>query len=122
MAAITSTGLGSGLDIESLVKGLVTAEGGPTTQRLQVKEAGLQADLSALGTLKGALSGFQTSVRGLTDIAAFNARTATSSSVTSFTTTAKSTAVAGSFSIRVDQLAVAEKSVPLLPLLPVIRH
>ena len=58
MATITSTGLGSGLDVESLVKGLVSAEGQPTTQRLQVKEAKLQADLSALGTLKGALSAF----------------------------------------------------------------
>ncbi len=109
MAAITSTGLGSGLDIESLVRGLVSAEGAPTTQRLQVKEAKLQADLSALGTLKGALSGFQSSVQGLKDIAAFKARTATSSSVTSFTAAANSTAVAGSFAIRVDQLAAAAK-------------
>jgi flagellar hook-associated protein 2 len=109
MAAITSTGLGSGLDIESLVKGLVSAEGAPTTQRLQVKEAKLQADLSALGTLKGALSGFQSSVQALKDITVFKARTATSSSVTSFTAAANSTAVAGSFAIRVDQLAAAAK-------------
>jgi len=109
MASITSTGLGSGLDIESLVKGLVAAEGQPTSQRLQVKEAKLQADLSALGTLKGTLSGFQSSVQGLKDITAFQVRTATSSSVTSFTAAANSTAVAGSFAIRVDQLAAAAK-------------
>ena len=109
MASITSTGLGSGLDIESLVKGLVSAEGQPTTQRLQVKEAKLQADLSALGTLKGALSAFQSSVQGMKDISTFQARTATSSSITSFTAAANSTAVTGSFAIRVDQLAAAAK-------------
>lgn len=107
--AITSTGLGSGLDIESLVKGLVSAEGTPITQRLNLKETSLQADLSALGTLKGALSSFQTSAQGLKDIAAFKARTATSSNAGSFTVSANSTAVAGSFAIRVDQLAAAAK-------------
>ncbi len=109
MASITSTGLGSGLDIEGLVRGLVSAEGSATSQRLQVKEAKLQADLSALGTLKGALSAFQSSVQGLKDITAFKARTATSSSLTSFTVAANSTASAGSFAIRVDQLAAAAK-------------
>ncbi len=109
MSAITSTGLGSGLDIESLVKGLVAAEGSATSQRLQVKEAKLQADLSALGTLKGALSGFQSSILALKDITAFKARTATSSSTTSFTVGANSTASAGSFAIRVDRLAAATK-------------
>ncbi|MDP1774114.1 MAG: flagellar filament capping protein FliD [Methylobacter sp.] len=109
MASITSTGLGSGLDVESLVRGLVSAEGSATSQRLQIKEAKLQADLSALGTLKGALSAFQSSVQGLKDISAFKARTATSSSPTSFTVAANSTATAGSFSIVVDQLAVAAK-------------
>ena len=43
------------------------------------------------------------------DISTFQARTATSSSITSFTAAANSTAVTGSFAIRVDQLATAAK-------------
>ena len=109
MASITSTGLGSGLNIESLVQGLVSAEGSATTQRLQVKEAKLQGNLSALGTLKGALAAFQSSVQGMTDITLFQARTATSGNLGSYTAAANSTAVAGSYAIRVDRLAAAAK-------------
>ena len=95
MPAITSAGLGSGLDIEGLVSKLVAAEGQPASSRLNRKEANLQADLSALGSLKGALSAFQTSVQGLKDVSAFQARTATSSNTDLFTVTANSSAVAG---------------------------
>ena len=109
MPAITSAGLGSGLDIEGLVSKLVAAEGQPASSRLNRKEANLQADLSALGSLKGALSAFQTSVQGLKDVSAFQARTATSSNTDLFTVAANSSAVAGSFSIKVEQLAQSAK-------------
>lgn len=109
MTAITSTGLGSGLDIEGLVTKLVAAEGQPATSRLATKEANLQADLSALGSLKGALSAFQTSIQGLKEVSAFKVYTATSSNTDLFTVAADSSAVAGSFSIKVEQLAQSEK-------------
>ena len=109
MPAITSAGLGSGLDIEGLVSKLVAAEGQPASLRLNTKEAKLQTDLSALGSLKGALSAFQTSVQSLKDVSAFQARTATSSNTDLFTVSADSSAVAGSFSIKVDQLAQSAK-------------
>lgn len=109
MAAITSAGIGSGLDIEGLVSKLVSAEGQPATDRLNTQETALQADLSAYGSLKGALSSFQTSVQALKDASAFKVRTATSSNPDLFTVTAGSDAVAGSFSIVVDQLAQAAK-------------
>jgi len=109
MPAITSAGLGSGLDIEGLVSKLVASEGQPASVRLATKEAKLQADLSALGSLKSALSVFQTSVQGLKDISAFQARTATSGNTDLFTVAANSSAVAGSFSIKVEQLAQPAK-------------
>ncbi|CAA9892322.1 Flagellar hook-associated protein 2 [Candidatus Methylobacter favarea] len=109
MAAITSAGVGSGIDIEGLITKLVAAEGQPATKRLDTKEAGLQADLSALGSVKGALSSFQTSLQGLKNASAFQARTATSSNTDLFTVSANSSAVAGSFSVTVDQLAQAAK-------------
>ena len=109
MPAITSAGLGSGLDIEGLVSKLVAAEGQPTSSRLNTKEANLQADLSALGSLKGALSAFQTSVQSMKYSYSFQARTATSSNPDSFTVTADTSTVAGSFSIKVEQLAQSAK-------------
>jgi flagellar hook-associated protein 2 len=109
MPAITSAGLGSGLDIEGLVSKLVAAEGQAPSVRLATKEANLQADLSALGSLKGALSSFQASVQGLKELSSFKVRTATSSNAELFTVTADSTAVAGSFSIKVEQLAQTAK-------------
>ena len=109
MPAITSAGLGSGLDIEGLVTKLVAAEGQPASLRLATKEAKLQTDLSALGSLKGALSAFQTSVQGLKDVSAFQAITATSSNTDLFTVAANSSAIAGNFSIKVEQLAQSAK-------------
>jgi flagellar hook-associated protein 2 len=109
MAAITSAGVGSGLDIEGLVSKLVSAEGQPATLRLAKKEAVLQATVSALGNLKSGLSSFQTSVQGLKDLSAFQARKATSSSESLFTVSATDAAVAGSYAIKVEQLAKAAK-------------
>jgi flagellar hook-associated protein 2 len=109
MPAITSAGLGSGLDIEGLVSKLVAAEGQPTSLRLNRKEVELQADLSAFGSLKGALSAFQSSVQSLKYSYSFQARTATSSNTDLFTVSADSSAVAGNFSIKVEQLAQSAK-------------
>lgn len=109
MTAITSTGLGSGLDIEGLVSKLVSSEGQPASARLNKKEAQLQATVSALGSFKGALSAFQSNVQGLKNLSTFQARTATSSNSDLFAVSADSSAVAGSFSIKVDQLAQSAK-------------
>jgi flagellar hook-associated protein 2 len=109
MTAITSTGLGSGLDIEGLVSKLVSSEGQPASTRLNRKEAQLQATVSALGSFKGALSAFQSNVQGLKNLSAFQARTATSSNSDLFAVSADNSAVAGSFSIKVDQLAQSAK-------------
>ncbi len=109
MATITSAGVGSGLDIEGLITKLVTAEGQPASVRLNAQEAGLQANLSAYGNLKSSLSTFQTSVLGLKDVSVFQARNATSSNEALFTVSAASSAVATSYSIKVEKLAQEAK-------------
>ena len=109
MSTITSTGLGSGLDIQGMVTKLIAAEGQAETLRLNTKQANVQADLSALGTLKSALSTFQTSMQGLEGVSAFQANTATSSNTDLFTATADGSANPGNFSVTVDQLAQAAK-------------
>jgi flagellar hook-associated protein 2 len=108
--AITTSGVGSGIDIESLVTKLIAAEGQPATTRINKKEATWQADLSAYGSLKSALSSFQTAVKSLNDPADFLGRTSTSSNTEVFSATANETAVPGKYDIEVIQLAESAKS------------
>ncbi|MDH5632739.1 MAG: flagellar filament capping protein FliD [Gammaproteobacteria bacterium] len=105
MAQISSAGLGSGLDINSLVSQLVAAEAEPASLRLGRREAGLQARLSAYGSLKGALSAFQSSLSGLAGLATEPPRTARSSDTDIIAASAGSSAAEGSYSIEVSQLA-----------------
>ena len=76
---VAVTGLGSGLDIESLVSGLVGAERVPQEQRLFRQESGITSLLSGLGQLQGALSGIQPTLTALLSESTFNAYTSSSS-------------------------------------------
>ena len=105
MASITTPGLGSGLDINSLVTKLVEAESAPITNRLDRREAGLQARLSAYGSLKGALSKLQTSLASLNTSATFQSKSVSSSDTDVLTATTSSLATAGKYDVNVTQLA-----------------
>jgi len=105
--AITSSGIGSGLDIELLVTQLVAAERAPTENRL-IKRAGeFAGQLSAFGALKGALSGLQSSLSGLQQLSTFSGRNATVSDANVLSASASNSAAAGSYAIEVSQLAKA---------------
>ena len=104
---LTATGIGSGLDIESLVTQLVAAERAPTDSRLTRQESRLTAELSAFGAFKGALAGFQNSLADLTNLAKFGQYTATSSNSEQVGVSAGSKATAGSYELAVSQLARA---------------
>lgn len=107
--AITAAGIGSGLDIESLVSQLVAAEGQPAINRLDSQEAKLQANLSAFGSLKSALSNFQTAVQSLQTDSSFQGRKAASSNTELFTASASTQATQGQYDIEIEQLAQAAK-------------
>ena len=107
MPAITSPGLGSGLDVNSIVEQLVAAEGDPKTAKLDRTEARLQAELSSFGTLKSALSQFGSQASNLSRRSTFNAFSTNSSNFNVVRAEAGSTAVAGSYQIDVKQLAKA---------------
>ncbi len=109
MPVITSSGIGSGIDIKGLVSKLVAAEAEPATSRFNLKETKLNSEISAYGTLKSAISTFQASASKLQSAASFQVFNATSSDRTVFTATADTGAVAGSYGIEVVQLAQAEK-------------
>ena len=106
---IVAGGIGSGLDTAGLVSQLVAAEAEPVNARLNRQETKLDSELSALGTLKSALSAFQASAEKLEDPATFQAYTSSSSNESVFTASTDNTAVAGNYSIEVVQLAQAEK-------------
>lgn len=105
--AVTSVGLGSGLDINGIVKNLIQAEGAPASGALDRRASAAQDRLSAVGTLKSAISAFQSAASKLTNPTIFASLTATSSNTGLFTATAGSGAVAGNYSIEVTQLATA---------------
>ena len=109
MSTIRSLGAGSGLDLESLVQRLVAAERQPTEVRLARNEARFQAQLSALGTIKGALSALRDASQSLGGGGGLGARTVTSSNTDLFTGTAAAGTAPGSFSVEVVSLATANK-------------
>lgn len=98
------------LDINSIVSQLMAVERQPIN-KLNVKEAGYQAKLSAYGSVKGAVSSFQSSVQSLSSASNFQSLKATPSDTTIFSASAASTAVAGTYSLEVTSLAQAQKLV-----------
>jgi flagellar hook-associated protein 2 len=109
MGSIISTGVGSGLDVNGLVKKLVEAEGAQKSARLDTAEAKAQAKLSALGSLRAALAGFRDTVAKLKSVDAFRGRQATVSKDDFISATATTTAAPTSYSVEVDRLAAAHK-------------
>lgn len=106
--ALSSPGIGSGLDVNGLVSQLMALEQRPLTL-LATKEAKYQAQLSAYGSMKGALSSFQSAVAALATPAKFTAVKASVADTAVLTASASPSASAGSYSIQVQTLAQAQK-------------
>lgn len=109
MTGISSLGAGSGLDLDSLVQRLVAAERQPTETRLARNEARFQSQLSAIGTIKGALSALRDASQSLGRGSGLNARTVTSSNPEVFTASATPGLAPSSFGVEVVSLATANK-------------
>ena len=101
---------GTGLDVNSIVSQLMTVERQPIN-KLNAKEGGYQAKLSAYGSVKGAVSGFQSAVQGLNSAGRFQSLTATPSDATIFSASATRIATTGAYSLEVSSLAQAQKLV-----------
>lgn len=109
MAGLSSPGLGSGLDINSLVTQLVAAEKAAPQAQITRAQSSTVTTISALGQLKGALATFNTALNPLKDLGNFTARTATSSEPEVFSASADATAAAGNYDIEVLQVASAHQ-------------
>lgn len=63
--SISSLGVGSGLDLESLVTQLISAERDPKTQRLDTRDETLSNEISAIGSIKAQIGEFEDIIKDL---------------------------------------------------------
>jgi flagellar hook-associated protein 2 len=106
-ALITSTGIGSGLDISAIVSSLTANYGAAQTNQLNAQQTSLDAQVSAYGTFTSALDTLQStlgSLQSASQLAGFDA-TVADPKIASATTS--SDAVAGQYSLQVTNLATA---------------
>lgn len=106
--AISSAGLGSGLDVNSIVTSLMNVERAPLN-KVTTEKTAYQSKISAYGTLKSALSTFQTSVSALSSLSKFNAQVVTSSNSAVLTASSNGSATLGNYDVTVSQLAKSHK-------------
>src|SRR5512133_3687039 len=107
MATISSTGIGSGLDVNSIVTQLVALEKTPL-KTLALKATNVQAQISAFGDIQAQFSALTDVASRISVASSWGARTASSSNSSAATITAAGTASATSLSLDVDQLAQSQ--------------
>ena len=107
--SISSLGVGSGLDLESLVGQLLEAERKPKTDALDSREGNVEAEISGIGKLKSKLEDFQETLDNLRSDANLKGREPSinnpSEGVEPFTADASNSALEGDYNIAVTQLA-----------------
>ncbi|MBA0180415.1 flagellar filament capping protein FliD [Pectobacterium carotovorum] len=115
MASISSLGVGSGLDLSTLLTNLRTAENQRLTP-ITTQQSSYKAQLTGVSALKSALDKFNTANNALAKSESFGivtgsidgiTNTKVSSTNKAFTATTASKSVAGSYSVEVKQLAQA---------------
>lgn len=109
MATTSSLGIGTGVDLQSMLTKLMAAERAPIdvlTSRITTANS----KISLYGTLKSKLDALKTAADTLQFPSRLSAITATSGDTTVLGATADFTASAGSYAVSVTQMATAQKS------------
>lgn len=112
--SVTSLGVGSGLDLETLVENMISVQRDTKVSAYEDKISDYESEVSAYGAIKSALEKFETSVESLADSDLFTGRTATLTQPSSgdiVSVEADSDASNGSYNISVSQLAQGSRSV-----------
>jgi flagellar hook-associated protein 2 len=119
MPALTSAGLGSGLNVGQIVTQLVAVERDAADRRIATEETRTQSKLASYASVTGALAGLTNALAGLKSGSALTARAVTSSNATSVTGSASSNASVGSYRVSVTRLASAQRiastAIPAVP-------
>jgi flagellar hook-associated protein 2 len=101
---ISAPGVGSGLDVDGIIKQLMSVEKIPM-DKLEKKEEALEVKLSALGQLSSALSDLKSSAAGLQDKVKLGHFVAESSNEDQLTATATSIDLEENHTVSISQLA-----------------
>ena len=109
MATISSAGVGSGLDVETIITKLMAIERQPVTQ-LQSKASKIQAQISSWGKLQSALSALGDASDKLAAASTWNARSAASGDATALNATVTGNGATGRVAIRPTQLAASQSN------------
>lgn len=109
MATISSPGLGSGIDIQSIVSKLVTLEKAPL-EPLKTQATSLQTKLSVFGTIKSQVSALSDAAARLSTSAGFNGVKSTSSNADAVGVSALAGAALTAMTVEVQQLARAQST------------
>ena len=107
MASISSAGIGSGLDVASIVTQLMAVEKTPL-QQMQTEASKIQSKLSAYGKVQSYVSALRDASLNLTKSDTWGSTSASSGDSSVFTATTTSAATAGSYSLTVQQMASAQ--------------
>ncbi|MDT8992891.1 flagellar filament capping protein FliD [Curvibacter sp. APW13] len=105
--AITSTGIGSGLDVNSIVSQLTAIEKQPLTS-LKVKAAKLQVQLTTVGQIQSQVSALASAATSLGSVLGWKGVTASSANPSAIGVSATSVAVPANFNVEVTALAKAQ--------------
>ena len=109
MATISSPGIGSGLDVQSIVSQLVALERVPLN-RLETQASTIQSKLSLFGTIKSQMSALGDAASKLSSASSWAVTTATSSNAQAVSVTSSASTPAGIYSVGVQQLARAQSA------------
>jgi flagellar hook-associated protein 2 len=104
---ITSTGIGSGLNISAIVSALTTSFGAAQTTQLTNQQNSLDAQVSGYGTFTSALDTLKLALPPLEDASQLAGFAATVADKTIATATTTADAVAGQYSLQVNNLATS---------------
>lgn len=107
---ISSAGIGSGLDVDSIVKSLMNVERQPLA-RLQSTATLLQTKLSAFGQMKSIASALQDAAKPLFSADSFQLTTASSSDSAAVSAGTTTKAVPGIYSVSVATLSASQSVV-----------
>ena len=105
--SISSAGIGSGLDVASIVTSLMAVEQRPLTQ-LQTQASQLAARLSTVGKLQAHFSALQAKANALTSPTLWNSTLATSSDSAAVKVSTGTDATPGNYSVAVSRLALGQ--------------
>jgi flagellar hook-associated protein 2 len=106
-AAVTSTGIGSGLNISAIVSALTTSYGAAQQNQITTQETSLDAQVSAFGTFTSSLDSLQATLSAIDTPSTLAGFAASVADKTVATATASSDAVAGNYSLEVQNLATS---------------